>query len=215
MAAIYLKQETFFKNQYCHFFFQFHFSAKSKLGISCKEILKEKKNTCYSPGFSWCFLLNATINMGTKKKAFSTVPLPCLSPASGRCAHLVDGGERERMMVYAPWLGSILTLICWGSLPLHILSGEMLVSQKGKVDHRQASRLPLVLGTLLSFREITSGLLIFSAVISVPAGYVCMTLKRLFIFLCCCHLQEEINIFTFWLSEDCYQTQSRWLEESS
>lgn len=215
MAAIYLKQETFFKNQYCHFFFQFHFSAKSKVGISCKEILKEKKihvTHLDSPGV---FLLDATINMGTKKKAFSTVPLPCLSPASGRCAHLVDGGEGERMMVYAPWLGSILTLICRGSLPLHILSGEMLASQKGKVDHRQASRLLLVLGTLLSFREITSGLLIFSAFISVPAGYVCMTLKRMFIFLCCCHLQEKINIFTFWLPEDCYQTQSRWLEESS
>lgn len=135
MAAIYLRQETFFKNQYCHFFFQFHLSAKSKLGISCKEMLKEKKNTCYSPGVSWCFLLDTTINMGTKKNVISTVQLPYLSLASGRCAYLV-GGEGERMMAYAPWLGSTLTLICQGSLALYILSGEMLASQKGEVDRR-------------------------------------------------------------------------------
>lgn len=98
-------------------------------------------------------------------------------------------------MVYIPWLCRDFTPICSRTripVALYILSREMLLFQeKGKVEYRLED-CPWPWETAQFGRNVP-GLLIFSALVPVPAGYVSMILGRLFYLPKpqCCQLQKE------------------------
>lgn len=145
--------------------------------------------------------------MGTKKKAVFTVQILCLSLASERCAHLVHE-DGEMIMVYAP-----LPMLCpHSNMPrvscdiAHPQWRDASISGEGIED--RLGDCPWFLGACSLLGKWLR-----------PFDTQCFSLSSNRIYMYDleedilskfkrCHLQK-INIFTFLLPENCFQTWSR------